>query len=455
MLVFRAYSGGEPVDRFVRRVMDRPQSGLVRYGLGIGFMAAALAIQALLTYVTSTAFASAVVFIAIVLATLLAGTGPGIASALTAVLVGVARALLEQGPDGLSRLAGPLVAYSVLSALLIYLAALLRKTMRETAASRAMLQDLFDNMQQPFVLYRAIRSRPDGPYDDLVRIDMNAAARRTSSIPIAPGSSVMTGYRGPREYISDLLTVALTGQGDRWERPGSNSQTWFELVAYSPSPGNVALLMTDVTERHRESQARDLLAREIEHRSKNLFNLVLALLGMMRGRLVDADLIGRMEALARTHFALSYRVGVTAAMDAIVRAELAPFGADPAEGGITRVGIEGPGVPLNASQAQAVGMAIHELATNAVKYGCLSVPGGRLSVRWTQDPAGRVELLWSEAGGPAVETPQHSGFGGKLLRSLIEGQLEGSLEQRWDSAGAQVTIRFPASPDRRHERAAQ
>ena len=435
--------------------MDRPQNALVRYGLGVGLMAAALAIQALLTYITSTAFASAVVFIAIVLATLLAGAGPGIAAALTAIVVGVARALLDQGPDGLTRLAGPLIAYSVLSALLIYLAALLRKTMRETAASRAMLQNLFDNMQQPFVLYRAVRTRPDGPYDDLLRIDMNAAARRTSSIPIAPGSSVLTGYKGPREYISDLLTVALTGQGGRWERPGANNQAWFELVAYSPSPGNVALLMTDVTERHREGQARDLLAREIEHRSKNLFNLVLALLGMMRGRSVDADLIGRMEALARTHIALSYRVGVTAAMDTIVRAELAPFGADPADGGITRIGIEGPSVQLTASQAQAVGMAIHELATNAVKYGALSVPGGHLSVHWAQDAAGMVELLWHEAGGPTVEAPQRSGFGGKLLRSLIEGQLDGSLEQRWHSTGVQVMIRFPASSDRHQDLAAQ
>ena len=435
--------------------MDRPQGALVRYGIGIGLMAAALAIQALLTYVTSTAFASAVVFIAIVLSTLLAGAGPGIVSALTAIPVAVTRALLEQGTDGLSRLSGPLVAYTVLSALLIYLAALLRKNMRETAASRAMLQDLFDNMQQPFVLYRAVRSRPDGPYDDLLRIDMNAAARRTSSIPIAPGTSVLTGYKGPREYISDLLTVALTGQGGRWERPGANNQAWFELTAYSPSPGLVALLMTDVTERHREGQARDLLAREIEHRSKNLFNLVLALLGMMRGRSVDGDLIGRMEALARTHFALSYRVGVTAAMDAIVRAELAPFGADPAEGGITRVDIEGPPVQLTASQAQAIGMAIHELATNAVKYGALSVPGGRLTVRWTQDPAGMVDLSWREAGGPSVEAPQRSGFGGKLLRSLIEGQLEGSLEQRWHSTGVEVSIRFPASLDRRQNLAAQ
>ena len=100
-------------------------------------------------------------------------------------------------------------------------------------------------------------------------------------------------------------------------------------------------------------------------------------------------------------------------------------------------------------------MAIHELATNAVKYGALSVPGGHLSVHWAQDAAGMVELLWHEAGGPTVEAPQRSGFGGKLLRSLIEGQLDGSLEQRWHSTGVQVMIRFPASSDRHQDLAAQ
>jgi two-component sensor histidine kinase len=156
---------------------------------------------------------------------------------------------------------------------------------------------------------------------------------------------------------------------------------------------------------------------------------------------------GRLEALARAHDLIqpvigevgSDRPGTTVAD--LVRAVLAPYETGEEPHPLT---VEGPALTVGSNAATALTLVLHELATNAVKYGALCVPEGRVAIDWTEAD-GRVTIRWVESGGPAVrEPPSAEGFGSQLARKSITGQLGGSLVQDWHPEGLRVTVRFPA-----------
>ena len=136
-----------------------------------------------------------------------------------------------------------------------------------------------------------------------------------------------------------------------------------------------------------------------------------------RGASSAADLrdklSARLHALSRAHHLLSAGAWSEAAVADVVRSTLEPhLGADPA-----RFQIDGGAFKVTSDTALALNMALHELATNAVKYGALAGPEGKIDIRWFPDPvrAGFVRLVWTESGGPVVAEPQRSGFGSRLL----------------------------------------
>jgi two-component sensor histidine kinase len=120
--------------------------------------------------------------------------------------------------------------------------------------------------------------------------------------------------------------------------------------------------------------------------------------------------------------------------------ELSPY----QHNGETRVHIDGPTLVLEPSVAQAVAVGLHELTTNAVKYGALSVPKGRIRVEWSLEGDGRVLLHWSETGGPQVKPPTRRGFGTRMLDSLIRMQLRGDVRFDWRSEGLACEIILPS-----------
>jgi two-component sensor histidine kinase len=136
----------------------------------------------------------------------------------------------------------------------------------------------------------------------------------------------------------------------------------------------------------------------------------------------------------------------------VARAELEPY-----EGqGRRRLTLEGDDVALPPRAAVALGMVLHELATNAAKYGSLSSGTGRLTLRWRIDrgeaPAGVLRLEWLESGGPTVARPAQQGFGSRLVKRLIEGELDGRLVVDFRPEGVRVEIAVPlgearAEPD--------
>src|SRR3546814_12229781 len=97
--------------------------------------------------------------------------------------------------------------------------------------------------------------------------------------------------------------------------------------------------------------------------------------------------------------------------------------------------ISGPSLMLCANGAQTLAMALHELATNAAKYGALSTPSGRVAVEWSWDTDGYLVLHWTETGGPPIRMPPRRGFGSSMIEGAVNGQLDGSVSPHWPPEG--------------------
>jgi two-component sensor histidine kinase len=143
---------------------------------------------------------------------------------------------------------------------------------------------------------------------------------------------------------------------------------------------------------------------------------------------------GRIQALARAHSLLAASRWNAVALRALVGEELEPYAIN-----IDCIASSGPDVNLKPAAAQSLGLVIHELATNAAKYGALSRPGGRIEVNWLQD-GGQLHINWREGGGPPVKPPSITGFGSALIRITIERQLNGKLEFDWAHDGLKCQI---------------
>lgn len=202
----------------------------------------------------------------------------------------------------------------------------------------------------------------------------------------------------------------------------------------------------DITDRRKAEDRQTLLAREVDHRAKNVLAVVQAMIRMTRAEDVDGyaeALQGRVSALARAHTLLAADSWAAADLGALLAGELTAFlGAERA----VRVVLTGPTVALPPGTAQPLTMIVHELATNAIKHGALSVQAGRLDVRWSlQD--GRLRLDWTERGGPALAgAPRRLGFGTRVLDGTVRRQLGGWLQLDWRAEGLACRLEVPLTP---------
>ncbi|WP_165943251.1 PAS domain S-box protein [Roseicella aquatilis] len=218
-------------------------------------------------------------------------------------------------------------------------------------------------------------------------------------------------------------------------------------------------ILRDVTERKRAEERQELLMREVNHRARNALAVVQATLRLTPkedaatfARAVE----GRVSALARAQGLLTREHWRGAELRALLQGELAPFmacGAGTAARGGTDLPpptarLEGPSVWLQATATQPLAMAVHELATNAVKHGALSLPGGEVTVCWHladgDDGRSVLRLRWAEAGGPAIAgPPTRRGFGSRVLEGTVRGQLGGAVSLDWAAAGLACAIEVP------------
>lgn len=205
-------------------------------------------------------------------------------------------------------------------------------------------------------------------------------------------------------------------------------------------------MLVDMSDRKRAEEQQALLVRELHHRVKNTLATVQAIMGSTARTATSIEqfkeaMIGRIGSLAKTHLLLSEE-GATVALADILHSELDPFD-DGSEG---RIRLEGPRVEVNSRLAVSLGMAIHELTTNAAKYGALSVYGGKVDVSWAvviEATRHTLELDWVESGGPPVAPPTRQGFGSRLLEFVLPGQMQAQSRIDYRPEGVHVHCSLP------------
>jgi two-component sensor histidine kinase len=204
----------------------------------------------------------------------------------------------------------------------------------------------------------------------------------------------------------------------------------------------------DVTERRKNEDHKNLLIAELDHRVKNVLACVAAVAQRSRESSRSADefldvLNDRINSLAKTHALLSRSHWQGVDLNELVRGELAFCAND------ERLVVEGLQVELAAEATQPVAMVLHELTTNASKYGALSNRDGRVSVRWRRQPnggsGGNLVLEWRETGGPQVAPPSGTGYGTSVIRDLIPYELGGVVDFVLATEGARCRLEIPAT----------
>ncbi len=240
----------------------------------------------------------------------------------------------------------------------------------------------------------------------------------------------------------------------RYLRP-DGELVWMETSGYAQFSASGEMLRVtgftaDVTARKQAEMRQELLVRELHHRVKNNLATVLALANLSGRNATSLDdykrkLRDRIQSLARSHTLLTEHAFQRAQLSRVLGNELEAYADSSGE----RVRMEGPDIELPAEAAVGLGMAFHELATNAGKYGSLSQDGGRLEVAWSVDRRQgqrRLHVVWREINGPPVILPERNGFGMRLLESIIGGQLRGKVALNFEPTGLLATIEATLDP---------
>ena len=212
------------------------------------------------------------------------------------------------------------------------------------------------------------------------------------------------------------------------------------LLAVPGRSARLALLSFHDITAHKEAEKRmRMLAHEVDHRAKNQLAVLQAMVHFTRGDTpegIKAAIEGRIRALSKAHTLLAESRWTGANLRTLVNEEISPYCLE----GTSAAVVDGPSVVLPPQPAQLIAMVLHELATNAAKYGALSVPEGRVKIEWLHTLHGKLVLRWTETDGPAVKPPSHQGFGTRLLDQVVRAQLNGKTRFDWRSEGLACEI---------------
>jgi PAS domain S-box-containing protein len=241
-----------------------------------------------------------------------------------------------------------------------------------------------------------------------------------------------------RTVHPDGTTLWLRGRGQVIARgPDGRAQRMVSIV-------------TDVTDRKAAEDHIQFLMHEISHRSKNLLMVIQSIArrtARTAGSMEEFErrFERRLQGLAASHDVLVSKNWQGAPLGELVRRQLAPFAGIKS----SRLELAGPDVVVTAEAAQALGLAIHELATNAIKYGALSLPAGKVSVSWAFDgeagAARPLVLNWVEQGGPQVTPPQRKGFGHVVIGEMVERSLQAKVVMDFAAEGLNWSVSIPAT----------
>ena len=282
----------------------------------------------------------------------------------------------------------------------------------------------------------------------LVRADCRALADFVASQP--PWSDYPFLLLGKRGAPAPGALVAMLGNVTVLERP-FHASTFVNAVRAGLRARHRQLeARAYLEERDRTAERQSLLIRELHHRVRNMLASIQGMLGATArttGTIEEftAAFSGRIASLAKTQALLTEDFWQSASLSRILRAELEPF-----DDAARRTCLEGPEIELGAEIAVPLGMALHELTTNAVKHGCLSVPEGSLSVTWSvRDGEGDARgervlaLEWVERGGPPVRPAERKGFGSIMLERVLAVQCRAVIRQDLEPSGLRFRLELP------------
>lgn len=193
-----------------------------------------------------------------------------------------------------------------------------------------------------------------------------------------------------------------------------------------------------------QASIRNSLTRELNHRVKNTLANVLSIMALTRRRASSVDefadgLDGRIRALSATHDLLTQSDWGTTPIRSVIGAELVPYAHD----GEHQIDLQGPDIELAPNDALSLGLAMHELATNAAKYGALSKPGGKVAVHWRLIAEALVRVEWQESGGPPVSPERGRGFGTDLIERIVAHELKNPVQLEFNPEGVRCVLTIP------------
>ncbi|MEZ5786047.1 MAG: HWE histidine kinase domain-containing protein [Xanthobacteraceae bacterium] len=249
-----------------------------------------------------------------------------------------------------------------------------------------------------------------------------------------------------------LLGHSIKTESVRLRQDNSRVDVSLNLAPICGPGGEIAAVSSiihDISGRKAVEQRLKFLMRELSHRSKNQLAIIQAIATQLARSAETVDdfmsrFRTRLQGLSASHDLLVSRNWTGVLLEELVRRQLEPF-ADTAR---DNVEITGPQLQLTVSTAEAIGLALHELATNSAKYGALSVPSGRLKVAWSLEPAAGelpcVRLEWCETGGPAVRVPERKGFGSLVIERMVASAISGKVRLEFAPAGVYWRLAFPS-----------
>jgi PAS domain S-box-containing protein len=430
------------------RLQKRLARPLVEIGVGVAFAAIAMILRALIEIATRGAVPFALLFPAMLLATGLAGWRSG---AYALVFGTVVSLLFLPDPTHLSKADWVSVGLFVTSGTMVIAAA---ASYRATALALRDSEERLDlaadaakvgvwewRLGTDELIYSDEAKRICGfPTDRPVTLAMvrerihpedRAAANPGTRWDMAPQA------RDRRSYEYRIL---LPSGEQRWIY--AMGRAVFEPTATGAATVRYVGTLQDITERKAAEERLRLLAREVDHRANNLLTVVQGTVALSEAKDAPAlkqVITGRVNALARAHQLLAAARWEGADLGRLVQEELLPFSL----GDERRVTVSGAAVALPPAPAQSVAMALHELATNAAKYGALSTTEGRVEVSWGRDQAGALSILWREIDGPPVNPPKRRGLGTTLLGRALAGPIGGRTQLDWRPEGLVCEMVLP------------
>jgi PAS domain S-box-containing protein len=255
-------------------------------------------------------------------------------------------------------------------------------------------------------------------------------------------------YQPLADLIATMTPNSATRQAElRVLRPDGNERACFVVAAATFDPDGrltqISGVTLDITDRKLNEQRQELLAREVDHRARNALAVVQSIVRLTKAEDIATytrAVEGRVQALAHVHDLLSQARWQGADIGRLIVEEMAPYTA----GDTTRVTMTGSSILVDASRAQTISLALHELATNAAKYGALSEQGGKVAIAWAVEN-GALNIGWREAGGPPVSPPVRSGFGSKIINASVASQRGGRAAFDWRPEGLCCNLIIPLS----------